>query len=79
MAGARTSVAGINMNALFACVQLGKFLILAERVRLTYVLRYVLDTDGKTCLPTDVTCEITTQMESDYKSWLVEMEQWNNF
>ena len=24
MAGARTSAAGINMNALFACVQLGK-------------------------------------------------------
>merc|ERR1711935_242785 len=40
---------------------------------------YVLDTDGKTCLPTDVTCEITSQMESDYKSWLAEMDQWNNF
>merc|ERR1712157_157815 len=31
---------------------------------------------GKTCLPTDVTCEITSQMESDYKAWLSEMEQW---
>lgn len=40
---------------------------------------YVLDNDGKTCLPTDVTCEITSQMESDYKAWLAEMEQWNNF
>jgi len=37
---------------------------------------YVLD--GRTCLPTAVTCEITSNMEREYDQWRRDLEEWEN-
>ena len=37
---------------------------------------YVLD--GRTCLPTAVTCEITSNMERAYDQWRRDLEEWEN-
>jgi len=37
---------------------------------------YVLD--GRTCLPTAVTCEITSNMERSYDQWRRDLEEWEN-
>jgi len=39
---------------------------------------YVLDNDRKTCLPTNVTCEVTMDMEASYKQWKQAMDTWDN-